>query len=262
MASFLRSRALRSSSVAAFALVLALGAGSVAAALGGCSSESTAGDAGTTPASDAAPSPTDAETINDTGTSPVPDATPELQMRPEVSHTGFDGTRTFKVPFAVYGAAADLKLTASDPSAVEIVPAALVNPQGDDGVYFLVTAKKAGTVTMTATTGGRTVQSQLQIAAYDAGRYAAGDTRYKSGYAPKSEPPCTQCHAGAAGVDHSPASLASVADEDVAVIISTGILNGQPIMIPNGVKHQWTTTPQEMDGLVTFLRALPPKGFK
>ena len=68
--------------------------------------------------------------------------------------------------------------------------------------------------------------------------------------------------AHAAGVDHSPASLASVSDEDVAVIISTGILNGQPIMIPGGVKHQWTTTPTEMDGLVTFLRALPPKGFK
>jgi hypothetical protein len=28
------------------------------------------------------------------------------------------------------------------------------------------------------------------------------------------------------------------------------------------VKHQWTTTPDEMDGLVTFLRALPPKGLQ
>jgi hypothetical protein len=60
-------------------------------------------------------------------------------------------------------------------------------------------------------------------------------------------------------VDHSPASLASIADEEVKVIISTGILNGVPIPM---VKHQWTTTPDEMDGLVTFLRALPPKGLQ
>jgi len=256
-----RSRLVRPCALSLLAGLALVGAGLVGAGAG-CSSAVTAGDGGTSPQTDGAAPPSDAETINDTGTSPVPDATPELQMRPEVSYTGFDGTRTFRVPFAVYGSAADLKLTASDATAVEIAPASLLNPQGDDGKYFLVTAKKAGVITMTAETGGRKVTSQLTIAAYDASRYGAGDTRYKSGFAPKSEPACTQCHSGAGGVDHSPASLASVADEDVAVIISTGILNGQPIMIPGGVKHQWTTTPSEMDGLVTFLRALPPKGFK
>ena len=231
-------------------------------ALPGCSSALTPSDGGTSP-TDAGPAPvSDADTINDTGTSPVPDATPELQMRPELSYTGFDGTRTFRVPFAVYGSGADLKVSASDPTAVDIAPTTLLNPQGDDGKYVLLTAKKAGTFTITAETGGRKVTSQLVITSYPAARYAAGDARYKTGFAPKSEPACTQCHSGAGGVDHSPASLASVADQEVAVIISTGILNGQPIMIPGGVKHQWTTTPTEMDGLVTFLRALPPKGFK
>lgn len=258
--SFLRPVSRSSFLVVALALggAAALGAGTVP----GCSSEVTAGDAGITSTNDANVPPSDADTINDTGTSPVPDATPELQMRPEVSYTGVDGTRSFRVPFAVYGSAADLKLVASDPTAVEIVSASLMNPQGDDGKYFLVTAKKAGTFTMTAETGGRKVTSQLVITSYDGARYGAGDARYKTGFAPKSEPPCTQCHAGAGGIDHSPASLASVTDEDVAVIISTGILNGQPIMIPGGIKHQWTTTAPEMDGLVTFLRALPPKGFK
>lgn len=235
--------------------VAVIGASSMPA----CSSSTATVDGGTEPST----IPTsDAQTINDTGTSPVADATPDLQLRPEASYTGFDGTRSFKVPFAVYGSGADLKVSASDPSAVEIVPAALANPQGDDGKYFLVTAKKAGNYTISAETAGRKVSSQLTISTYAPTRYTAGDTRYKVGFAPKSEPACTTCHGGAGGIDHSPASLASVPDEDVAVIISTGILNGQPIVIAGGVKHQWTTTAAEMDGLVTFLRALPPKGFK
>ena len=239
------------------ALVLAAALGAVA--LPACSSTS-ATDGGTT---DGGTLPvSDAETVNDTGTSPVPDATPDLQMRPEISYSGFDGTRTFTVPFAVYGSGADLKITASDPTAVDIKPATLANPQGDDGKYVLLTMKKAGNFTISAETGGRKVSSQLVVAAYPTARFAAGDARYKTGFAPKSEPACTQCHGGATGIDHSPASLASVPDEEVAVIISTGILNGQPIVIPGAVKHQWTTTPTEMDGLVTFLRALPPKGFK
>lgn len=240
----------------------ALAAAALVAAspLGACSSDPGATDGGATPTDGGAQA--DTSTLNDTGTSPVPDATPDLRIDPATSFTGFDGTRVFKVPFAVYGAGADAKLTASDPTAVDIAPAALENPQGDDGRYFLVTAKKAGTFTISAESGGKKVSSTLTVTSYAATRFAAGDTRYKSGYAPKSEPACTTCHSGAAGVDHSPASLASVSDEDVAVIISTGILNGQPIVIPGGVKHQWTTTPTEMDGLVTFLRALPPKGFK
>ncbi len=215
------------------------------------------------PLADAGAPPADAQTINDTGTSPVPDATPDLQIRPTVSYTGTDGTHTFRVPIAVYGGGADLRLVPSDASMVTVEPTGLLNPTGDDGSYFMVTVKKPGAVTLTAESGGKKVTTQLTIAAYSAARYAAGEARYKVGFAPKGEPACTQCHAGAQGVDHSPGSLASVADDEVAVIISTGILNGVPIALPPpNTKHQWTATADETDGLVTYLRALPPKGFK
>ena len=249
---------LKSASMKSFAL-LPLPLVVVAALFAACSSSAVDSDAGVSSIDAGTPSNEDADTVNDTGTSPVPDATPDLQIRPPLAYTGVDGTHVFKVPVAVYGAAADLSLTASDSALVTLAPATLANPTGDDGKYYLVTAKKAGTVTLTATSGGRSVTSQLTITDYPAARYSAGETKYKAGYAPKSEPPCTQCHTGAGGVDHSPASLASIADEEVKVIISTGILNGAPIPM---IKHQWTTTPDEMDGLVTFLRALPPKGLQ
>lgn len=234
-------------------LLLACSLGLAAA----CSSATSVTDAG--PSADAGPS--DANTLNDTGTSPVPDATPDLQIRPSLSYTGSDGAHSFRVPVAVYGAGADLRLVASEPSFVAIEPASLVNPTGDDGRYFLVSAQKAGAVTLTAESAGEKVTTQLTIAAYAPSRYAAGESRYKIGFAPKSEPACTTCHAGAQGIDHSPAALASISDEEISVIISTGIMNGVPITLSSG-KHQWTTTPDEMDGLVTYLRALPPKGFK
>ncbi|HQY59774.1 MAG: hypothetical protein IPF92_27655 [Myxococcales bacterium] len=240
-------------------LLLLLAVGVAIGLAAGCSSTTSTSDGGA--ASDAGPL-SDASTINETGTSPVPDATPDLQIRPSQSYTGADGTHTFRVAVAVYGAGADLRLVPSDASLVTVEPAALENPLGDDGRYFLVSAKKSGAVTLTAESGGKKVTTEIAIAAYAPNRYAAGESRYKAGFAPKQEPACTLCHAGAQGIDHSPASLASVADEDVSVIISTGILNGVPITLNGGGKHQWTTTPAEMDGLITYLRALPPKGFK
>ncbi len=221
--------------------------------LASCSSSATgSADAGTV-------LPTDAGVVNDTGTTPVPDATPELQIRPALTFTGVDGTHTFRVPVAVYGAGRDLKLVPSDPSLATLEPASLGNPDGDDGTYFIITARKAGTLTLSALSGGARADSTLTISSYSAGRYATGEARYKTGVPAKQEPPCTKCH-NTAGIDHSPASVASVSDEEVGVIITTGILNGIPIS--SDPRHQWTVTLEERDGLVTFLRGLPPRGFK
>src|SRR5688572_4940244 len=48
-----------------------------------------------------------------------------LTFMPEESFSGFDGTHAFKVPVAVYDSADDLQVTATDPSAAEIVPTKL-----------------------------------------------------------------------------------------------------------------------------------------
>ena len=76
-----------------------------------------------------------------------------------------------------------------------------------------------------------------------------------------NNPPCTTCHAGANGVDHSPAALGGVDDPKVTAIITTGIgTDNFPIQIGGKPGHKWSVTPDQLTGLVTYLRALDPKG--
>lgn len=196
----------------------------------------------------------------------------ELLFRPDSIYSGFDGARTFKVPIAVYDADSDLAVTASDPSAVSIAPTTLKNPVvdgiTDNGKYFLITANKAGTVTLTAKSKGRTTTATLTIASYAAGRWAAGETRYKAA-GTGADRPCTTCHVNGSAIDHSPASLATATDEEVGAIMTTGVRPGpggssSTIVIPSepSTPHAWNMTPTEQEGLVTYLRALEPRGFQ
>jgi hypothetical protein len=189
-----------------------------------------------------------------------------LTFMPESSYSGFDGTHAFTVPVAVYDSGEDLEVTASDPSAAEIVPKKLTNPVREDGTtdngkYFFVTVKKAGTVTLKATSNGKTVESKITVIDYADGRWETGETRYKNGA--NGEPACTECHVNGTAIDHSPAALATATDEKIAVVITTGISTGGfPIKIDNKPGHKWTVSDPERDGLVTYLRGLQPKGFK
>jgi len=227
-----------------------------------CSSTET-----TTPGAD---TPDDGERTRDgsvADSQPSPEAgLGELLFRPETLYTGVDGTHTFIAPVAVYDADGDLTVTASDPSAVTITPTKLKSPTNSDGVtdngkYFLATAKKAGQVTLTATSKGRSVTASLTITDYAAGRYAAGEARYNKAGSGQDQP-CTNCHAGAQGIDHSPAAMASATDQDIGVIVTTGIKPpAKPITgVPGG--HKWNVTAEEKDGLITYLRALQPRGFE
>ena len=72
----------------------------------------------------------------------------ELLFRPDKLYSGTDGTHTFKVPIAVYDAADDLTVTASDGTGVTVTKTTLKNPVSQDGVtdngrYFLVTELKS-----------------------------------------------------------------------------------------------------------------------
>ena len=189
-----------------------------------------------------------------------------LTFMPEKSYSGFDGTHEFIVPVAVYDSGDDLRVTASDPSAAEITPKQLANPvrpdgTSDNGKYFFVKVKKAGTVTLTASSNGKTAESVITVAEYSTARWAAGETRYNNGSG--GEPACTECHVNGQAIDHSPAALATATDEKIAVVITTGIsTSGFPIKINNEPGHKWTVTDEERDGLVTYLRSLEPRGFK
>jgi hypothetical protein len=183
----------------------------------------------------------------------------ELQVMPFASYSGYDGKHSFKVPVAVYGADSDLVLTASDPSAVAITKVKLTNPGNDQGTWFFAETKKAGTVTLTASSKGKTADTTLTVKSYDAATYDIGKMRYMNGSDDGKDPACTQCHdASNGGIDHSPATMASDQDPDVQAIITTGIVHEHPI---TKVVHKWTATSAELAGLVIYLRSLEPNGF-
>jgi mono/diheme cytochrome c family protein len=230
------------------ALALALGTVAVSAAAG-CSSSSTS-----------SPKPSDAGSSGNfdlDGFSGIDAAEIDLLILPNESFTGFDGLHTFKVPVSVYRADTDLKVTLSDSSVADLRPAIYADPQADDGKYYVLTAKKAGEVTITATSRGKTVTSKLTVQAYPQARYTAGERRYQN--ASGADPACASCHQKAGGADHSPTALSSATDQDIASVVTTGVkTSGIPI---TAVQHTWAVTPTELDGLVTYLRALPPRGY-
>ena len=159
----------------------------------------------------------------------------DLTVLPDRAYTGFDGTHAYQLPVSVAGSASDLTLTASDPSAVDIKPAVNTNPEADPSEkWFLVTTKKAGSVTLTARSGGKSAESKLTITAYSTARWDTGNQRYHNGEG--GDPPCAQCHEKAGGPDHSPLTLSPVDDESAKTVITAGIVNNIPI---KGVNHKW-----------------------
>ncbi|MDB5218265.1 MAG: hypothetical protein JWO86_6192 [Myxococcaceae bacterium] len=194
-----------------------------------------------------------------------------LLFRPDKVFSGTDGTHTFKVPLAVYDSDSDLAVTASDPSALTLAKTTLKNPVSPDGItdngkYFMLTAQKAGTYTLTATSKGRSTTATVTVSDYTANRWSDGDARYNDGITTKTaDRACKSCHVDGLAIDHSPAALATATDQEIGIIITTGVKPGPSVIkIPNepGTQHKWTVTDAERDGLVTYLRALDPRGFQ
>ncbi len=210
-----------------------------------------------------APATTDDTPTNTSGdagsTSPEPAHAVAITILPGSVFSGFDGTHAYQVPVSVYGAKG-VKLLASDASKVTVEAAKVVAVAGaatDNGESFMVTVKGAGEVTLTATGEGKSASVTLTMTAYTAARYAAGEKRYNTAAA--SGPACASCHSGDGAIDHSPTALAAASDVEVQAVITSGILReGNPI---RGVVHKWQVTDDELDGLVTYLRALPPRGY-
>ncbi len=212
--------------------------------------------------------PDEEEAETDAGPAPVSadSGLGVLSFKPDTMFSGFDGTHTFQVPFAVYDAADDLVVTADDPSAIEVTPKKLVtattNGGTDNGKYFIVTVKKAGTIGLLAKSGKSTATATINVTTYAPDRWTVGETRYTTGTGAEN-PPCTDCHVNGAAIDHSPAALATATDEKIGVVITTGVsTHGFPIKINGKIGHSWQVSEDERSGLVTYLRGLEPKGFK
>lgn len=191
-----------------------------------------------------------------------------LLLLPSLSYSGFDGVHSFRVPIQVQGAGTDLELEAEDPLAVTITKTSLVDPTGDKGRYFMIETKAPGLVTLHARSRGQTADARVVVASYAPARWEAGQKRYEGGGG--ADPACTTCHLNGRAIDHSPAAMAAVTDGEVSLIVSRGERpNHTPIGATGctscadpGKQHQWETTTTELAGLVTYLRALPPRGFQ
>lgn len=180
---------------------------------------------------------------------------------PQGAHTGYDGTNTFRVPMSA--SVMNPTWTIADPSIASFE--ATTAPTGLEafGVsWIMVTAKRPGTTTITATAVSSTGEATITVAPYDAAATAVGKNRY---YTPDNATaaqrnPCASCHALANGADHSPLVLAFRGDADIQSVITTGeYASDHRILI--GVNHVWNLTADELTGIVPYLRQLPPKGF-
>jgi hypothetical protein len=147
----------------------------------------------------------------------------------------------------------------------------------------MMTMKGAGNVTIYAKAGSLRASATLTITQATPDQWEAGKARYNDGIVWKPgmhdgpggqdnpDPQrkllaCTNCHAGQGGADveHTPTQTGGYSDDDLVNIFTKGI---KPDGVPNRVMpfekwhqiHQWQMTDVERDGLVVYLRALPPK---
>jgi mono/diheme cytochrome c family protein len=178
-------------------------------------------------------------------------------IEPKNSYSGFDGQHTFRFPISVYRASADLSVTVSNPkiAKVEAVTAPADVSAGDEGKFFMVTVLAAGSTEIVAVSQGVTRKATVTATAYDPARFADGERRYKNGGA--GEKACSDCHQRSGGPDHSPSAISNLTDQGVTSIITTGA-KGTDRLIPD---HMWSPTPSELQGLISYLRALEPRGY-
>jgi hypothetical protein len=216
-----------------------------------------------------------------------PDAGPHLddpesaRLLPPVVHAGYDGVRDFLVPVYTdlsHHVAGSPSWSSGNPSIATIAPAAPPEQYPRRGVWAMITPQAAGETTVSATIGGYTVTSQLIVSAYTAAQVAAGEDRYNaSGTGDRRG--CASCHLQEDGVDHSPTEMAYHPDDALFLVITEG--RYPDLCIDNdgeactcdtdgctresgyvlGTSHEWNLTEAEAEGIVPYLRALPPRGF-
>lgn len=221
------------------------------------------------------------------GCSPAKSYSQTLNIDFSPMYSGYDGVHTYQVPATIANAGvngvSNVSWSASDTSVVDLAPQ-------PDGVSVMITTKRAGTVTITATTDDAIGKSKLTIAAYTPEQWAAGQARYNSGATVMMGPgghgdggvmdgskyvSCVSCHDPSAAssmatdsgrtVEHTPQQTGGFTDDQMKQIFLDGVLppsDANPLHIsPNRFMsfHTWQASDDEANGLVAFLRSLTPK---
>jgi hypothetical protein len=184
------------------------------------------------------------------------------------------GRRPFKVPAVVAGLQPD-RWECSDEDAVRF------EKDGPNGV--IITTLKAGTFDIIARAGKEWGKATLEVTAASQAQLDMGEQRYDNGVeigvesfalptsgsnAAPLNPSCKNCHGKDATflkVVHTSRQIGGYSDAELIRIISTGIK-------PDGAKfstspsttsyfsvfHRWAASEAEYQGLVVYLRSLPP----
>ncbi|HKP63110.1 MAG TPA: hypothetical protein VJV78_40515 [Polyangiales bacterium] len=172
------------------------------------------------------------------------------------------------------------KWECSDPSAVDFEIDGVMN-----GV--MITTRKAGTFTITATAGKRKGSVPLVVTAATEADWERGKERYNNkialmltpqtlmgagmgmGFRLEQNLACTNCHGSGAtylAVEHTPQQTGGYTDDEIKNIFMNGqkppgamfgslpgIMNFYPMF------HKWTANEEDYQGLVVYLRSLEPK---
>lgn len=240
--------------------------------VGGCSSSKSA--------------PPDAATTNLTSCT-----TNALQVVFAPMYSAYDGTHTFQIPAVVQGVSPTaITWSASDKTMVDLAP-------DPDTGGVMITAQKAGTVTIIASAGTLCGSSLLTISAALEADWEAGNARYNSGVVlpgrglagggrggasgadgaggATMDYACTNCHGDTATtgpyktVSHTPEQTGGFSDDDLTNIFRNG-------MFPRGAAdpnfdasivmydtwsafHKWSMSDDEAKGVIVYLRSLTPQ---
>jgi hypothetical protein len=204
----------------------------------------------------------------------------QLQILFTPMYTAFDGVHPFKIPAVVdnFDPAA-IKWSASDPSMVDLVSDTTVG-----GV--MVSARKAGTVSIIATAGTMCGTSLLTITQATPEDWMLGSMRYNNGVVlttgvgggrnadggVQKDVACTNCHGDTATtnvyrtVAHTPQQTGGFSDDDLLSIFTKGMVpiggyfDGSVVNYNTWRQfHNWQMSPQESKGIIVYLRSLTPQ---
>ncbi|MET0592490.1 MAG: hypothetical protein ABW133_07315 [Polyangiaceae bacterium] len=190
-------------------------------------------------------------------------------------YSAFDGTNTYQVPVIAYGITDTVKWTSSDPDAVyfdaDKVDFGDAGP--NPGRAVLITTRKAGTFTISASSGTACGSAQLTVTQATADEREKGNNRYNNGVPISFDggrtPACNNCHGstnpgGLTDVEHTPQQTGGYSDEELKNIFLKGQKppGGGCRVVSCGTWssfHAWDVSEEESKGIIFYLRSLAPK---
>lgn len=210
-----------------------------------------------------------------------------LELIYPISHSGYDGVHTFKLPMRARCTPLPLTAWHSEPATAVAFDA---DPDNANGVMITI-VEPVVDIMIAAVDGARGGQAELHVTVGTPEQWTLGETRYTTGsdwkldiLAPTAPPPdtkCTVCHSpnSSSGFDvaHTPTQCARISDEGMTQIMTTG---SKPADVPFRVLpptidfagmtytdvelykefHLWDTTDDALKGMILYLRSLTPAG--